>query len=47
VSVYFVLVILINQRIIAYGDTESTFVYENISKSYAAPLTIMFDAGHS
>jgi ABC-type Mn2+/Zn2+ transport system ATPase subunit len=47
VSEYFDQVILINQRIIAYGDTESTFVNENISKTYAAPHTIMFDAGHS
>ena len=41
VKAYFDQVILINQRIIAYGDTETTFVSENIAKTYGAQQTIL------
>jgi ABC-type Mn2+/Zn2+ transport system ATPase subunit len=43
---YFDQVILINQRLIAYGDTDTTFVAENISKTYGAPHTILLEAGN-
>ena len=46
VKAYFDQVILINQRLIAYGDTESTFVADNIAKTYGAPHTILLEAGH-
>ncbi len=46
VKAYFDQVILINQRLIAYGDTETTFVAENIAKTYGAPHTILLEAGH-
>lgn len=42
---YFDQVILINQRLVAYGDTETTFVKENISKAYGAQHTILLEAG--
>ena len=42
---YFDHVILINQRIVAYGDTETTFVTENIAKTYGAQHTILLEAG--
>ena len=42
---YFDQVILINQRIVAYGDTETTFVKENISKAYGSQHTILLEAG--
>ena len=46
VKAYFDQVILINQRLIAYGDTETTFVAENIANTYGAPHTILLEAGH-
>jgi len=42
---YFNQVILINQRLIAYGNTEATFIPENISKTYGAPHTVLLEAG--
>ncbi len=42
---YFDKVILLNQRLIAYGDTETTFVKENISKTYGPQLTILHKTG--
>ncbi len=42
---YFDQVILINQRIVAYGDTETTFVTDNIAKTYGAQHTILLEAG--
>ncbi|MEO5907211.1 MAG: metal ABC transporter ATP-binding protein [Saprospiraceae bacterium] len=42
---YFDQVILINQRLVAYGDMETTFVKENISKAYGAQHTILLEAG--
>jgi len=45
VSAYFDQVILINQRLIAYGDTATTFVADNIAKTYGAPHTILLEAG--
>jgi ABC-type Mn2+/Zn2+ transport system ATPase subunit len=41
VRAYFDQVILLNQRIIAYGDTETTFIDANISKTYGAQHHIM------
>lgn len=38
---YFNKVILLNQRLIAVGDTETTFVEENIAKAYGGQLTIL------
>jgi len=46
VKAYFDQVILINQRLISFGDTESTFVADNIAKTYGAPHTILLEAGH-
>jgi ABC-type Mn2+/Zn2+ transport system ATPase subunit len=45
VKSYFDQVILINQRIIAYGDTETTFVGEHIAKAYGAQHTLLLEAG--
>jgi ABC-type Mn2+/Zn2+ transport system ATPase subunit len=45
VRAYFNQVILINQRLIAYGDTDTTFIPENISKTYGAPHTVLLEAG--
>ena len=45
VRAYFNQVILINQRLIAYGDTETTFIPDNIAKTYGAPHTVLLEAG--
>ena len=45
VKAYFDQVMLINQRIIAYGDTETTFITENIAKAYGAQHTVLLEAG--
>jgi len=42
---YFDRVILLNQRLIAYGDTETTFTPENISKAYGGQLPILHKTG--
>jgi len=41
VSTYFDNVILLNQRLIACGDMESTFTQENIAKAYSGQLPIL------
>ncbi len=46
VGAYFDQVMLINQRLIAYGDTATTFVADNIAKTYGAPHTILLEAGN-
>lgn len=38
---YFDQVILLNQRLIAYGDTATTFTQENIAKAYSGQLPIL------
>ncbi len=45
VPTYFDQVILLNQRLIAYGDTEETFTKENIAKAYGAQHTFFFETG--
>lgn len=45
VSDYFNKVILLNQRLIAFGDTLEVFTEENISKAYGAQLTILHKTG--
>ncbi|MFT4761415.1 MAG: ABC-type Mn2+/Zn2+ transport system ATPase subunit [Paraglaciecola sp.] len=45
VAEYFDKVILLNQRLIAFGDTETTFTQENISKAYRSQLTILHKTG--
>lgn len=42
---YFDKVIFLNQRLIAYGDTQTTFNQENISKTYGPQLTILHKTG--
>jgi len=42
---YFNKVILLNQRLIAYGDTETTFTDENIKICYGAQLSILHKTG--
>ena len=42
---YFDKVILLNQRLIAYGDTETTFTRELISITYGPQLTILHKSG--
>jgi len=42
---YFNKVILLNQRLLAYGDTSTTFTQENVAKTYGAQLTILHKAG--
>lgn len=41
VEEYFDKVILLNQRLVACGDTKTTFTDENISKAYGGQLTIL------
>ncbi len=45
VESYFDKVMLLNQRLIAAGDTETTFTQENISKAYGGQLTILHKTG--
>lgn len=45
VESYFNKVILLNQRLLAYGDTSDTFTQENIAKTYGAQLTILHKTG--
>jgi len=45
VEEYFDKVILLNQRLIAYGDTTTTFNPENISKTYGGQLPILHRTG--
>ena len=42
---YFDKVILLNQRMIAYGDTETIFTEENIAKAYRSQLPILHKTG--
>lgn len=42
---YFDKVILLNQRLITYGDTSEVFTQENISKTYASQLNILHEVG--
>ena len=42
---YFNKVILLNQRLVAYGDTSEIFTQENIAKAYSGQLTILHQAG--
>lgn len=45
VHAYFDKVILLNQRLIAFGDTEDTFTEENIAKAYGGQLPILQKTG--
>ena len=45
VESYFDNVILLNQRLIAYGETASTFTKSNIAKAYAGQLPILHKTG--
>jgi ABC-type Mn2+/Zn2+ transport system ATPase subunit len=45
VTEYFDKVILINQRLIAAGDTETTFNQTNITATYSAQLSILQKTG--
>jgi len=45
VNQYFDNVILLNQRLVAYGDVETTFTQENIAKAYGGQLTILHKTG--
>ena len=45
VEEYFDKVILLNQRLIAYGDTNNTFTKENIAKAYGGQLPILHKTG--
>ena len=42
---YFDNVILLNQRLIAFGETESTFTKNNIAKAYGGQLPILHKTG--
>lgn len=42
---YFHKVILLNQRLLAYGDTRTIFTQENVAKTYGAQLTLLHKAG--
>lgn len=42
---YFDKIILLNQRLIAYGDTDTTFTQENIAKTYSSQLPILHQTG--
>lgn len=45
VHAYFDQVILLNQRLIAYGPTQEVFVEENIAKAYGGQLPILHQVG--
>lgn len=45
VPLYFDKVVLLNQRLIAYGDTAKTFTQANISKAYSGQLTVLQKMG--
>ena len=45
VEQYFDKVLLLNQRLIAYGDTATTFTEENIAKAYGPQLDILHKTG--
>lgn len=45
VTTYFDHVILLNQRMIAYGPTEQTFTEDNIAKAYSGQLPILHQMG--
>ncbi len=45
VAEYFDRVILLNQRLIAFGDTDSTFTEENISMTYRSQSAILHQTG--
>ena len=45
VEEYFDKVILLNQRLVAYGDTNTTFTQENIAKAYGGQLPILHKTG--
>ncbi len=45
VNAYFDKVVLLNQRLIAFGDTETTFTKENIAKAYSGQLPILQQTG--
>lgn len=45
VDEYFNKVILLNQRLIAYGDTSTTFSKENVAACYGPQLTILHKTG--
>ena len=45
VEQYFDKVILLNQRLVAYGDTSTTFIPDNISKAYGGQLPILHKTG--
>ncbi|MEM9919588.1 MAG: metal ABC transporter ATP-binding protein [Bacteroidota bacterium] len=42
---YFDRIVLLNQRLVAYGDTSVTFTEENIAKAYGGQLTILHKTG--
>lgn len=42
---YFDKVILLNQRLIAYGDTHQTFTEENVAQTYGGQLPILHQTG--
>jgi ABC-type Mn2+/Zn2+ transport system ATPase subunit len=45
IASYFDQVIMINQRLIAFGDVRNTFIPENISETFGGQLTILQKAG--
>jgi ABC-type Mn2+/Zn2+ transport system ATPase subunit len=45
VSAYFDQVIMINQRLVAYGDTKTIFTEDNIAKAYGGQLPILQQTG--
>ena len=42
---YFSRVALLNQRLIAFGDTSEVFTTENIAKTYSGQLPILHQTG--
>ncbi len=43
---YFDCVVLLNQRLVAYGETRKTFTDENIAKTYGSQLSVLHRAAH-
>ena len=46
VNKYFDKVILLNQRLIAYGDTATVFNEENIARAYSGQLPVLHKMGN-
>ncbi len=47
VAEYFDWVLLLNMRVVAFGQTEDVFTHENLQKTYGGRLTLLEEAGEA